>query len=57
MENADDKSVLRDFIKNRMRMPHIYQPVMKRLCWKHWGTHVTDVVYNRCDEPATGVVT
>lgn len=26
-------------------------------CWRYWGTHVTDVVYNRCDEPETGEVT
>ena len=25
-------------------------------CWRFWGTHVTDVVYDRCDEPETGEV-
>ena len=25
-------------------------------CWKFWGTHVSDVVYDRCDEPETGEV-
>lgn len=25
-------------------------------CWEYWGTHVTDVAYNRCDEPETGEV-
>ena len=23
-------------------------------CFRFWGTHVTDVVYDRCDEPETG---
>jgi hypothetical protein len=25
-----------------------------RYCWKFWGHHVTDVVYDRCDEPDDG---
>ena len=23
-------------------------------CWRYWGTHVSNVVYDRCDEPETG---
>jgi hypothetical protein len=25
-----------------------------RYCWRFWGTHVTDVVYCRCEEPDDG---
>ena len=28
-----------------------------RYCWRFWKSNVTDVVYNRCEEPETGETT
>jgi diadenosine tetraphosphate (Ap4A) HIT family hydrolase len=44
MENADDKSVLRDFIQNRMRMSHIYQPVMIKALLQSGGEATTEEI-------------
>ena len=44
MENADDKSVLRDFIQNRMRMSHIYQPVMIKALLENGGAATTEEI-------------
>ena len=44
MENADDKSVLRDFIQNRMRMSHIYQPVMIKTLLENGGAATTEEI-------------
>jgi len=44
MENADDKFVLRDFIQNRMRMSHIYQPVMIKALLKNDGQATTEEI-------------
>ncbi|OJI94298.1 diadenosine tetraphosphate (Ap4A) HIT family hydrolase [Planktotalea frisia] len=44
MENADDKFVLRDFIQNRMRMSHIYQPLMIKALLKNDGQATTEEI-------------
>jgi murein tripeptide amidase MpaA len=44
MENADDKFVLRDFIQNRMRMSHIYQPVMIKALLANDGQATTEEI-------------
>jgi ATP adenylyltransferase len=44
MENADDKFVLRDFIQNRMRMSHIYQPVMIKALLENDGQATTEEI-------------
>jgi len=44
MENADDKFVLRDFIQNRMRMSHIYQPVMIKALFANGGQATTEEI-------------
>ena len=44
MENADDKFVLRDFIQNRMRMSHIYQPVMIKALLANGGQAITEEI-------------
>ena len=44
MENADDKFVLRDFIQNRMRMSHIYQPVMIKALLENGGEATTEEI-------------
>ena len=38
MESNDNKSSLEDFILNRMRMSHIYQPVMIQVLLKNNGS-------------------
>ena len=37
MEHAEDKSDLEDFIRTRMRMSHIYQPVMLKVLLENGG--------------------
>mgnify|MGYP006078655949 CR=1 FL=1 len=44
METADDKSVLGDFIQNRMRMSHIYQPVMIKALLQSGGEAATEEI-------------
>ena len=44
MENADDKFILRDFIQNRMRVSHIYQPVMIKALLENGGQATTEEI-------------
>ena len=44
MENADDKFIPRDFIQNRKRMSHIYQPVMIKALLENDGQATTEEI-------------
>ena len=59
MESNENKSSLEDFILHRMRMSHIYQPVMLKVLLENNGTRegITLIMPNRVDEGSLRVVT